>query len=583
MNSLNFKHLMYGDTLNSPNYDVEFAVGLTYSLDLDALLSVPISFGILGDSEDIAKLSPARLMAAIQKSRDKIAIFCNSGKIKVPAKYNAIYSLLEGSVFSVQQEGSFHPKLWAIQEKDNNGNRRIKLVVLSRNLTFNDNLDIVVTLTGNVTKKEKKSPKYKPIVDLLQWTAKSAIKDKNETIKNKIKSLCEYICHVDKFNVSDPFDDYEFYVFNPKLMSDNKRENVLAKMQGNNMIVFSPFISEKTLNSLFKNANKKCLVTCRNWITQGIHDLMKGKDKQSNIYAVNENLLDNANIDLHAKMYFVSTRNENNLYLGSANATYNAFHLNTEILLRLHYKPYKCSFEKFKKAMLGKKEPYVSVEGVFSDGAKKTNNEEIFFNEIIKSIDHAEVKKYAGYYSTTIHFNNDYPSKKHKHISASLAPLQKNCNLKKFSEIPRNIKFSKMSLKDLSEFFILTVGNSPETKIQNVIKIPTDNIPEERNDAISQSIVNTPKKFLDYMSSLLSDQLPDQISNKHKPKTKTAKNEDEQDYQEISLYEDLLRSIYADPNQLKIIESELKILQNKVPDHFMYMFDAFLDAKKDLR
>ena len=48
-----FKSLMYGDMLNSPGYEVEFAVGLTYSLDLEALISVPISFGMLGDSEEV--------------------------------------------------------------------------------------------------------------------------------------------------------------------------------------------------------------------------------------------------------------------------------------------------------------------------------------------------------------------------------------------------------------------------------------------------------------------------------------------------------------------------------------------------
>ena len=39
--------LIYGDVLSTPGYDVEFAVGTTYSLDMKALLIVPYSLGCL--------------------------------------------------------------------------------------------------------------------------------------------------------------------------------------------------------------------------------------------------------------------------------------------------------------------------------------------------------------------------------------------------------------------------------------------------------------------------------------------------------------------------------------------------------
>ena len=42
------KDLLYSDLLQpSPGYEVRFAVGVTYSLSFEGLLSVPMAFGML--------------------------------------------------------------------------------------------------------------------------------------------------------------------------------------------------------------------------------------------------------------------------------------------------------------------------------------------------------------------------------------------------------------------------------------------------------------------------------------------------------------------------------------------------------
>ena len=54
--------LIYGDVLSTPGYDVEFAVGTTYSLDMKALLIVPYSLGMFGDLSENVKASPLFLL-----------------------------------------------------------------------------------------------------------------------------------------------------------------------------------------------------------------------------------------------------------------------------------------------------------------------------------------------------------------------------------------------------------------------------------------------------------------------------------------------------------------------------------------
>lgn len=97
-----------------PGYDLEFAVGMTYSLDMEALLGVPVSLGMFEDYDSSATQNPFFLLEAIRKCSDKLAIFCNADGIKMPQNIRPVYALLENSIFpvSLERNANFHPKLW---------------------------------------------------------------------------------------------------------------------------------------------------------------------------------------------------------------------------------------------------------------------------------------------------------------------------------------------------------------------------------------------------------------------------------------------------------------------------------------
>ena len=97
-NRLSYSELL----MPEQGYTLDFAVGLTYSLDLEALLGIPVSLGLLEEADSDAMKSPFYLLEAIRKSSDNIAIFCNAGGIALPQKIQGVYSLLENSVFEVK-------------------------------------------------------------------------------------------------------------------------------------------------------------------------------------------------------------------------------------------------------------------------------------------------------------------------------------------------------------------------------------------------------------------------------------------------------------------------------------------------
>ena len=115
----NNDRLDYGQLLAPPeNAYLDFAVGTTYSLDLDALVGASLALGLSEETDSVLMNNPVCLLEALRSTGDKVALFCEGGQIAMPGKVTALYILLEKMVFSVKtvkHKGiaafpSFHPK-----------------------------------------------------------------------------------------------------------------------------------------------------------------------------------------------------------------------------------------------------------------------------------------------------------------------------------------------------------------------------------------------------------------------------------------------------------------------------------------
>ena len=91
-NRLDYSQLL----IPEPGFALDFAVGMTYSLDMEALLGIPVSLGMLEDMDSSAVANPFFLLEAIRKSSDKLAIFCNADGIKLPQNIRPVYSHQSG-------------------------------------------------------------------------------------------------------------------------------------------------------------------------------------------------------------------------------------------------------------------------------------------------------------------------------------------------------------------------------------------------------------------------------------------------------------------------------------------------------
>ena len=577
------KEYLYGDLLApEEGYATDFAVGMTYSLGFDALLTAYLAFGMLDDVSDDALGMPHLLLDAVSRSSDKVVLFCNKGGIAVPSKVQKVHSLLERNIYEVfdrnDLSANFHPKLWLIREvkKDDADKKQIKLIVTSRNLKFTDTIDCVACLKGEVGDKVH-DDKHKPLADFVMDIAECSniIDDRKEAVRNLVDDLMK----VERFEVSGPFEDYDFipYVFNSRSRFPLGSHDGNIHLQGKCTIVVSPFIDLNVLKKINPRKKKdKYLITRREYVT---NDVLEWFTK---VFVCDEDVAASG-ADLHAKMYHIwSNRNNQYLFLGSANATYSAFNRNAEFLLRLKYKYGNINDKEFLSGFYSEGDPdsrFVQMtedDLIGQDTASATEDvgrllektlKELICDEGLKAV----VEPVDGKcYSITV-------TSTKADSSVYIAPMQRASDVKPWSQ---TVVFDGLELPELSEFYVVSVTGADGVHIEKVIKIPTDGIPADRDRSIYKGIIRNPKDFYTLLGLMLSD-VPysyligrmNDISSEHK----ASEGNDKIIY--TDLYESLLRTAASEPEKIGRIQDLMKRLdEDVVPEEFSRLIAHFVEA-----
>lgn len=559
--------LSYGELLRpEAGYSLDCAVGMTYSLDLEALLGVPVSLGMLDEADEGSMNSPLFVLEAIRKSSDRITLFCNAGCIKLPDKIQSVYSLLENSVFQVKltPTSNFHPKLWVLKYSQEGCPSYIKLIVMSRNLTFDNSIDISAALRGEIGAET--GEKNRPLADFLRYVSKFSASKK----KQQVLALAEDIQKVASFEIAPPFEDYDFF---PIGIPGYNGKSFPLFGQKYDLFAVSPFLSDETVQKMTDFKGPRALVTRKSSVTPAV---MEAFDQ---VYVTKEVLSDNefgVKQDIHAKIYYVTTRNGNYLYLGSANASKNAFSKNIECLLRLRYKLYGMGYNRFSADFIPTENcPYeeltVMPELPAEDSRKDTIDKAL--KEAVYALKHAAVIAEGKQYAIHIEAK---PLKSGEAVR--IAPLQRPDLVQLLRE---ENTFSGMLLKELSEFYVLSLDTQ-----KLVVKVGTGGIPKERDQAIYRSIIDTRSKFMSYLSFVLSGDLSESDAGTESPDNMLLQSDVLRigNQSTAAIYEQMLRVFHQNPSKLKGIADMMQRLDpDVVGDAFRDMFSRFETAAKKVR
>lgn len=593
------KDLIYGEQLVSAGCKVDFAVGLTYSLNLEAMLTVPLAFGDLGELDSNVKLSPAFLLEGIRRSSDKIALFCNKGGIHVPSETRTIYSLLESSIFEVQDGNdifsNFHPKIWLVKEIDKDGDEWLKLSVMSRNLDFSTCLDICCSIRGHIERRRslRGVEKHKPLKDMLLWLSEYAPKTKAD----KVCQLAEQLDYVDRFKLDMPFqtedternedEGYDFFPFVYGKEEFSTYGNYLKKyLPGERILVVSPFIDITTLSWLTSRkkdynyeSRNSILITRKEYVTQEVFELFE------QVWVPNDTMLDNttANVDLHAKMYLTQRLTGDDLgytlYLGSANATVNAFNKNVEFLLRLHYK--RTTNDRIKELLeeITSEHRFVVMDAPNPEASntRPSNEKELALKRAVGCLRKAVIKtsNKEGLYDIDLSVRGKYDG------DIQIRPLQ--CK-GLWQPISNQVLFKELSTHLLSEFYVIRIPSDDEKFIELVAKVKTSGMPADRDESIYQSIVTKKEELLDYVAFMLSDR-PSEFFFEQQMMKESKKYADGANSNTITmpLYEQLLKTASTNPEQITEVQKFIKKMkQDIVPEELTKILQMFQNVSKQL-
>ena len=179
-------------------YRLDFAVLTTYTLDLEALLVLPLSI-LAHQDESMEELlaDPVRLHQALRDAGDRVHVFVDQTGIGVPRAARALYAMLESSVHGVRApgRGSFHAKVWvarftAIDDAQQDQPRLLRVAVLSRNLTFDRSWDIALASEAS-PRGESREAATGPLGDFLAALPRLTNEPLEERVAARVRALAE--------------------------------------------------------------------------------------------------------------------------------------------------------------------------------------------------------------------------------------------------------------------------------------------------------------------------------------------------------------------------------------------------------
>ena len=594
--------LNYGSIiLPDVGYHLEKAVGTTYSLDLETLIAIAIKVGLIQDSGEDLLNDMTGMLAALNKVSDKMVVFCEAGHIKKTPNAKPLFLLLEKIVVPVAIKrknktgsyASFHPKFWLLQYADNAGNYKYRLIVLSRNLTFDHSWDIAVSFNSRDRKiSDKNTERIQYFLDFLAGKIDSSSKysDDQAALVSQLRDDLDKV----SFEVdSDLFDSFEFL---PLGIGQNSSSITKQFFESNNsgLFVISPFLSKGIIRKLSDNCNTYDLtLITRKTELQKIAD---GKGFDFDVYIIRDDVvngesglsefnsseddeesdgeLDYKLQDIHSKMYFMTKGQKSYLYLGSANASDNAIYSNVETLVCLHSRDNIINSIMIFQDVIGDESrkdcPFEKVDFELdypgSDDDDVTDELETTIKEICRLKKLASVKPQKdGLYSITVTFEK-YSSPYNILITPFLCKVP--------CELSSSIIFENFSLVNLSEFYILSVS-SGKNAVERIITIPTEGIPDIRDGEIIKSVIRNQRQFIEYISFLLDE---DYLKALYEKRELQSSGFYKKANMMPAVYEKMLRSAFDSPEKIRDIQGVLKMLdedEELVPPEFIEMYKTF--------
>lgn len=606
--------LCYGEQLTPPDgFDFDAAIATTYSLDLNALLAVPIALCFRGTLDGDLKGEKLALLEAIGQVKGRLKVFYQKGNISYPPKFNRLYTFLEPCLQAIVPEGgafsSFHPKLWLLRFVETvAGNKkaevRYRLIVLSRNLTLDRSWDVAVTLDGVVAKTKVNNSAMQSLHVFIE---KLIMHDKSFLPGS---TMLQELRKVD-WQIPEPFNDYQLLIGGDGLGQPLRFD----KKDYDDVLVVSPFLkstgggiaalddlatltSDKTHRWLFSRAEELDAIgeeKLSDWQCFAMNPSIVSGEERHEIHS-DAAQRDIKTQNLHAKLIVARSGKHAVWHMGSANATTAALGdadsstpRNTEAMLMLSGNISKRNTigpQQLLEEWMPEKGSQVFVAHEFSelDAAKDESQTQLLRQTVHQLISgqwvlDAKLDASGCHYRLTLKTSIDGIN--YNKVAVTVGQL----DIAGSRELAQQMLWEGVKLTSISALLPITVkvNNSDLQKRLLIEAKLTIEGGDTRQQQIMGEMVDTPAKVMNYLSLLL--QVTPDKNDWLGSESKAGETGGTGDFilSGSPVFEQLLIASSRHPQVLKRIQSAIKRLKQagaEIPEEFLKLWKHF---EKDIR
>jgi hypothetical protein len=623
---LDRRHLF--EALRPPDsYDLDVAIGTTYSLDLMALLAVPLSFALFDWEDDSGMINadPLALLEAARRYSEKIHIFCQAGQIYLPKKPSQLLFELERIVKEVRppnRRGIFHPKVWILRFKPSSKGDAIQYRVLcqSRNLTYDRSWDTLLRLDGELTERELAIAANHPLGEFVKSLPSLMIQSVDKALHKTIDRVQNELRRV-RFVKPEGIEDINFHV-----LGLNEQKDWWFDGRSEKVLAVSPFVDKGFLKQLVSRTEGEFILVSRLEQLQELPTDLLAKCKKvfylhpeaSEDYSesiagpeseteaggsdTDSSAIQESLTGLHAKLYITDGGWNSSIWTGSANATNAAFSRNIEFLVELISKKSVVGVDAFLRRMKGKTcfadllREY-DPEEVVTEKDPDARTAEALAERIRSAIIDIELKASASVIMNSSEFRVSLVGVNKKSINIDQSCVTVRCwpiNVPEQDAIDgfrlllgEAVLFPRLSFEALTGFIafaVKAIAGKRRHELRFVMNLPVEGMPTDRQERMLRLILNNKRQVLRMLLLLLADsgsdvltglaQVPWRADNDHETQKTSV-------FGDLSLFEALLGMLEHNPDQLSRVASLISDL-GKTQDGMALLPSGFLDIWKPI-
>jgi hypothetical protein len=605
----------YGEMLRAPSdsaanathYELDAAIATTFSLNLDALLAVPVSL-VLGDTleGDLAGEKIA-LLEAIGQLSGRVKVFYQRGNIHVPREFNRLFALLEPMLAPIVPVGdishaafsSFHPKIWVLRyvNRGTTTTRKVlsvkyRLLVMSRNLTFDRSWDLSASLDGTMSDEAREDDPLAAFVETLVPHAGDFAH-----MKTFLKELPRVHCQAPA-----PFRD-------PRMLPGGGAHIAEPDKAFISPINFGHSVDDLLVVSPFLDMSDKKAIDWLATQTEGRRYLFSRADVLDAIgaqalaawhcYALNDQVIDGeeslqqagaATQNLHAKLIVSRSGNVAHWHLGSANATTAALGTsvtdgprNTEFMLRLTGADQRVGIDTLLAQWTGEASGQIfrphSFNALTSGEDEKDSRALRMLSHRLVSADWQLEARLAEPERYDLVLTTGFVLPDNSELNGLTVSVGLMCRQGAEWPLQARIEWNDLGLTQLSALVPLIFSNAAGTVLKTFVVQAGLRIVGGDNRAaqVMRELVDTPEKFLNYVRLLL-----DMSSDKQKWLAADSGDNEIADLFGFDgsneIFEQLMLAAARNPHHLQrvgVLVKRLQTLKTPIPAQFTKLWGHF--------